>query len=159
MAEEPGVSVAVTTTDKGALSGLQKLAKQVQALDPALDEIGAMLVTSTQHRIENETDPEGKKWASYAPLSKRTLKKRGDNAKMLRDRADLYDSLTHSVMTKAGVRVGSNRKYARIHQLGGQAGPGRKVEIKARPYLGISPEDQKEIDAIVKDHLDIGGAG
>jgi phage virion morphogenesis protein len=36
-------------------------------------------------------------------------------------------------------------KYARIHQLGGMAGRGRKVKIPARPYLVFRPEDPAAI--------------
>ncbi|MDO5296733.1 MAG: phage virion morphogenesis protein [bacterium] len=42
---------------------------------------------------------------------------------------------------KAG--VGSNIRYARIHQLGGLTGRGHKAKIPARPYLGLT-QQQKE---------------
>jgi phage virion morphogenesis protein len=48
------------------------------------------------------------------------------------------------------VAVGTNRVYAAIHQLGGQAGRGRKVTIPARPYLGVSAADRVRILAVLK---------
>lgn len=36
--------------------------------------------------------------------------------------------------------IGSNKVYAAIHQFGGEAGRGRKVEIPARPYLPITTD-------------------
>jgi phage virion morphogenesis protein len=47
--------------------------------------------------------------------------------------------------------ISSNWKYAAIHQFGGDAGKGRKVKIPARPYLGITEDEQKEIlDEVLK---------
>ena len=43
------------------------------------------------------------------------------------------------------VVIGSNLPYAAIHQLGGQAGKNKKVEIPARPYLQLIDEDYDEI--------------
>ena len=41
--------------------------------------------------------------------------------------------------------IGSNLDYAAIHQLGGQAGKGKKLTIPARPYLKLTDEDFGEI--------------
>ncbi|MFZ5537436.1 MAG: phage virion morphogenesis protein [Pseudomonadota bacterium] len=35
--------------------------------------------------------------------------------------------------------VGSNKRYAAIHQFGGQAGRKRRATLPARPYLGPFP--------------------
>lgn len=149
---ELGVSFNVAIKDT-VTPAVAKLAKQIANPDPALDEIGAMLVTSTQQRFEAERSPDGKAWQEHAPA---TVEMRGPDATILRHKANLYDSVTHAVASKAGVRVGTNRKYSRIHQLGGKAGRGLKVTIPARPYLGISGDDAKEIDSIFKDHIAAG---
>lgn len=41
--------------------------------------------------------------------------------------------------------IGSNLEYAAIHQLGGQAGRNKSVEIPARPYLFLTDDDYDEI--------------
>lgn len=51
------------------------------------------------------------------------------------------------------IAVGTNRAYARIHQMGGQAGRGRQVTIPARPFLGLNKENRQEIGRIVNDHI------
>ena len=38
--------------------------------------------------------------------------------------------------------LGSNLRYARIHQLGGLTGRGHKAKIPARPYLGLTKEER-----------------
>lgn len=41
--------------------------------------------------------------------------------------------------------IGSNKEYAAIHQLGGDAGKNKKVKIPARPYLALTQNDILEI--------------
>jgi phage gpG-like protein len=36
-------------------------------------------------------------------------------------------------------------EYARIHQQGGQAGRGKKTDIKARPYMGVTKDFDRRI--------------
>ena len=49
--------------------------------------------------------------------------------------------------------IGSNKDYARIHQLGGDAGRGKKVKIPARPYLFLVDDNFKEIITECKNYL------
>jgi len=154
MGEVAGVSTTVGVDD-GVSEHLARLAKTFVRLDPVLDEIGSMLVTETQMRFAAEEDPDGKKWQELADATKakrgRTGKK--GTARILRDQGDLYDSVTHQVRTGVSVSVGVTRTYGRIHQLGGNAGRGRRVKIPARPYLGVSEAGRKEIIAIIDERL------
>lgn len=64
--------------------------------------------------------------------------------------------LRNSISSRASgtkIYVGTNLVYARIHQMGGNAGRGKKVTIPARPFLGISKEDQNEIARIIEKKL------
>ena len=69
----------------------------------------------------------------------------------------LRQSVRSVVRGSAGglmVEIGPNRKYARIHELGGMAGPGRKVQIPARPYIWPAHEKRrKEILAAISKEL------
>ena len=49
--------------------------------------------------------------------------------------------------------MGSNLEYAAIHQLGGQAGKNKSVEIPARPYLQLTPDDFEEILSMTENFL------
>ena len=49
--------------------------------------------------------------------------------------------------------IGSNKVYAAIHQLGGQAGKNKKVTIPARPYLQLSNDSLNEILNYSKQYL------
>ncbi|OBX81117.1 phage virion morphogenesis protein [Haemophilus aegyptius] len=49
--------------------------------------------------------------------------------------------------------VGTNEPYAAIHQFGGKAGRGRKVEIPARPFLALTPQDKADILEDIQDYF------
>lgn len=163
---------------------LRRMIAQSDDLRPALDEIGGMLVVSTQARFEAERGPDGTAWPALSP---RTLKRRGAGARALRHSARLYQSITHRVQGNT-VTVGTNVVYAAIHQFGaeierharsqqarwtsrgpnkgrfakrgGRAGwvtiGGGRIRIPARPFLGLDDADRQEIAAILLRHL---GAG
>jgi len=121
--------------------------------DPAemLDEIGQALVSSTTLRFKRSVDPAGMPWLELADATK--TERRGSTPKPLVDRGHLRDSITHRVSGDEVV-VGTNMIYGAIHQFGGKAGRGKKVTIPARPYLGISRDDEAEINDIAQHYID-----
>ena len=72
--------------------------------------------------------------------------------KTLDKESHLKDSIDYAA-TSDKVMVGSNLPYARIHQLGGKTGKGHKVDMPARPYLGVSEEDMDEVRETMADFL------
>lgn len=155
----------------GAEETLGFLGETIAKIDDArglFDAIGGALVTSTQHRFETETDPEGNPW----PASLRKLTVGG---RTLTDTAALVQSITHEA-TASSVAVGTNLIYAAIHQFGGTIkaknpissftegglrfrGPGgswvrkNEVEMPQRAFLGLDDGDQAEIRALCADWL------
>lgn len=128
--------------------------RRMQDWRKPLREIGQVVgVQGTRKRFDTERDPSGKPWVR---LAEATLRRRRRSTYILRDsgmRAGLMRSITSKVQ---GNRVtwGTNKIYGRIHQLGGEAGRrSARVNIPARPYLGISQEDEQEIGRIVVKHL------
>jgi len=109
--------------------------------------IGVAMKAQTVRRFHEGVDPDGKAWEP----SKRAAAAKGGKA--LVDTGRLRNSISYSA-APLEVHVGSNVEYARIHQLGGKAGRNKKVNIPARPYLGLSTEDQEEIADKVKGHLE-----
>lgn len=142
------LELSVNVEDR-ASEALRELAARGASLYDAFDEIGGSMVTATQQRFLDEEAPDGSAWARH---SEATALARGDGAEVLRERGDLFDSLSHKPEDDR-VLVGPNRVYARIHQEGGQAGRGLKVTIPARPYLGLNEDNIDEVRAIVTDHL------
>ena len=115
--------------------------------------IGAAMKAQTVRRFQAGEGPDGAAWAAVKNPRRDTKgRKRKGKAKPLLDTARLRNSISFSA-APGEVHVGSNVEYARIHQLGGQAGRGRKVKIPARPYLGVNEEDAAEIKALVVEHI------
>lgn len=103
----------------------------------------------TLRRFEESRAPDGTPWP---PLSPVTLARTGKNRKALILTGRLRNSIAWTVRGDAIV-VGTNVVYARIHQYGGYAGRGRKVRIPARPYLGITEEDRREAESLLREWL------
>ena len=118
-----------------------------------LDEIGGYLVSSTHLRFEDTESPAGEPWAEW---SEATQARRAGGV-ILTDTERLSDSITHQV-GKDQVEIGTNVLYAGVHQLGAAKGAfgtddhGRPIpwgDIPARPYLGLSGDDEAEVLKII----------
>lgn len=144
----PRMSIEVVDED-GLRQALNELAGRTQNMRSAFEEIGSSLLTRTQERFEDEAGPDGSPWPEHSFV---TLRRRGPGAPKLRDQGHLYASLSYSA-SQSSAAVGTNRRYARIHQSGGRAGRGGSAEIPARPYLGINDDDHREMGRILHDHL------
>ena len=113
-----------------------------------LDAIGQEVEGQTRRRIsEEKTAPDGKSWKDWSPKYART---RHGGHSLLEGEGYLLDSIQYQINPDA-VEVGSNLVYAAIHQFGGdEVG----INIPARPYLGLSPDNEADIVAVVEDFLD-----
>ena len=141
MAVKNGVSLNWGGFDKALSKAGHKLG-DTQAL---MESVGEALISGTLKRFDAEEEPTGKKW----PKSKRAAKEGGQT---LTDKAFLRRCIDYAA-TPEKVMVGSNLPYARIHQLGGKTGKGHKVDMPARPYLGVSAEDMEDVRETMADFL------
>jgi phage virion morphogenesis protein len=107
---------------------------------PFLRPLGLQLLRSTRERARQAVAPDGSAWPA---LSERyAARKRGP--KMLRESGVLLGGLVREVSGHE-LRLGSVEPYAAIHQFGGEAGRDLAATIPARPYLGLSAEDEEMI--------------
>lgn len=121
---------------------------------PFLELISEELRLVSRHAFERESSPDGARWL---PLSlryaKRKLKLGKGNQGILRFRGQLFRSIRSGVEgTTAFISTG-NLKHSRIHQLGGNAGRGRKAKIPARPYMGFPPDSQARVVRDIEEEL------
>jgi phage virion morphogenesis protein len=138
--------VRITVTSAELAEALAALARAGREPGPALRPVGVALVRNIRNRIAAERTPEG---APFAPLHPRTLRrKRGPG--ILRERAmrgGLFASFVSQVEGRT-LRVGTNKVYAATHQFGDAS-----RNIPARPFLGLSAEDVRDIREIIQDHM------
>lgn len=155
---------------------LRKLADMAESPRPALLAIGEHLAETTKQRFETSTGPDGKPWASNSEVThmsalrrykgnwtKKTRKlsakgiTRAANKKPLIGLSKTLSTTINYRVVGNSIEVGSPAKYAAVqqfgakkHSLGGKAPWG---DIPARPFLGLSDQDQDKMLDILKEHL------
>ncbi|WP_028294284.1 phage virion morphogenesis protein [Oceanobacter kriegii] len=128
---------------------LAKLNEQDQA--DLLEGIGALVESQTHRRIRDEkTGPDGTPWDGWSDGYRNT--RHGGNS-LLMGEGHLDDSIQYLIEGDQ-VSVGSNLIYAAIHQLGGtpDMAPG-PAAIPARPFLGLSQDDEQDVADLMEDFL------
>ena len=147
-------------------SGLIRLSTQMADMTPAMQQIGEYLVMSTKQRFPTGRGPDGTVWAPKSPT---TLARYGARKSNRIDPRPLFGPsgmLSRQIYPEAGpsqVEVGSNLVYAAVMQFGARRGQfgnmanGSPIpwgDIPARPFLGISTEDEGNILALIADYLE-----
>ena len=122
---------------------LLELAQKSENLRPLMKNIAGIFASATEENFKNEGRPD--KWTE---LSEATKKQRTKQKKWPGQILQVSGQLASSISTQyddESAIIGSNLDYAAIHQLGGQAGKNKKVEIPARPYLKLTDDNFNEI--------------
>lgn len=146
--------VEIVLSDSPVLQVLGSLLDKLDDLSEPMNDIAAVLESATEGAFEAETDPvTGQAWQSLSDAYLKANPKR-QSGKILQVSAG---GLAASVTADSGdfwAAIGSNKIYAAIHQFGGTndmpAGP---AGIPARPYLGVSTDDEQQIIQIISDYF------
>lgn len=144
--------IEIKLDNKEVESRLLDLAKRSEKLRPLMKNIAGVFAYSTEENFKNEGRPD--KWTE---LSESTIKQRTKNKQWPGMILQISGQLASSVNTyydDDSAVIGSNLEYAAIHQLGGQAGKNKSVEIPARPYLQLTPDDFEEILSMTENFLE-----
>lgn len=110
---------------------LDKLANAAQDRTPLMRSIAGTMESAVLQNFDVGGRPKwlGLKYRQGTPLV---------------DTENLMNSIT-SYYDNNIAMVGTNEPYAAIHQFGGKTGRGRKVDIPARPFLVLTPQDEDDI--------------
>ncbi|MBV2162855.1 MAG: phage virion morphogenesis protein [Comamonas sp.] len=179
-----GSHITVTVSPQTAEARLQHLQTILASPGEMLAQVGEHLMRTTKDRFRSQIASDGTPWQALQPRYQRRKKKNKD--KILTLSADLRRFITWQPDGQDAVKVGSNRKYAAIHQFGGTIqkkarqssvhfGVGKakhlfvkkskaarskqvtigahEVTIPARPFLGLSAHDRREITEITLEWL------
>lgn len=166
--------ITVNIDDSEVQKELQRLANAGLNMRPLYLSIGEQLLNSTQERFRTSTAPDGSRWESNAQSTYLALigkkeerqdgriNQRGINRivakKPLIGELGWNGGLADQIYYQAdedGVSIGSPKPYAAMQQFGGTKAqfPHLWGDIPARPYLGLSDEDNEDILAMALDHL------
>lgn len=153
-----GAMLDVTVDLSQVGKALEELHRRLGDLTTPFNDIAEYLHQSTDDRFKQKVAPDGSPWA---PLSAVTLaRKKGTG--ILREKGTLQDTLRHQV-TSTELAFGTDRPYGAVHQFGQKKGAsgsskGRAIpwgDIPARPYLGLSSDDETEVVHIIHDYLSL----
>ncbi len=144
-------NIEIRIDNKAVEEALLKVASKCEDLRPLMKNIAGIMADAVEENFEQEGQPD--KWQE---LAESTIKKRKKAkhwpGKILQVEGQLTTSVTTQYDNESAV-IGSNLAYAAIHQLGGQAGKGKKVSIPARPYLKIENIENQKILNDIKNYL------
>jgi len=144
-----GSAIVVDVDTKPVSDMLKKFRHRMGTLKPAMKIIGQIMRTSIVENFQKGGRPD-----AWEPLSDETLlTKKGDKILINQGFAGGLMGSIHPEIGDDYVMVGTDKKYAAIHQFGGKAGRGGKVTIPARPFLLIQDEDIDDITEELNDYL------
>lgn len=130
---------------------LNAVIEKLRHTAPLMQEVSQVMWASVLENFEQAGRP---RWA---------LKRDGTQSRLV-DSGRLKASITRAHDNTLAV-VGTNVEYAPIHHFGGVIKPktakalklgnrfAKKVTIPARPFLMLTPDDEKEIEYTVQDYL------
>lgn len=159
----PGISMGVDVDDARIRAKLTHLIAFGRDQSAAMRDIATLGESSTRMRFRTETGPDGRRW-------KPSLRAQITGRRTLTLDGHLGDSIS-SRSNRDSAEWGVNRVYAAPHQFGAVIRPKRaktlrfqlasgrfvsvrQVTIPARPYLGISDEDEDDILDIIQARID-----
>lgn len=131
---------------------IAKLAESIADTEPLMQSLAAELESQARRRISTEkAAPDGTPWK---PWSDAYAKTRHGGQGLLESQGRLIDSIdTEASADRAA--AGSNLIYAALHQAGGldDMAPG-PAAVEARPWLGVSAENEADLQAVVDEWVD-----
>lgn len=144
-------NIEIRIDNKTVEDALLKVASKCEDMKPLMKNIAGIMADAVEENFEQEGRPD--KWQE---LSESTIKHRKKTkhwpGRILQVEGQLATSITTQYDNKSAV-IGSNLAYAAIHQLGGQAGKGKKVTIPERPYLNLTELEYNVIADETKKYL------
>ncbi|GHV76499.1 virion morphogenesis protein [Spirochaetia bacterium] len=171
MADDQGASVSFDLKEVSAVKKL--LAKApLDSMDRSrlLQSIGVEMEAQTQERFDTQKSPDGDSWKALAQKTTAYYASKGllGARSILVGEGTLRDSITSEVQGGAwSTLVGATMEYAAVHQFGAEIKPKsakalfvpgygklQKVNIPARPYIGVSSDDVKAIENVVTAFLE-----
>ena len=120
--------------------------------------------------FDKEQSPDGQKWKLLSEARHNERINKGANYKILSDTGELRRSIHYRASDK-DVVIGSNLKYAPIHNFGGSINVTHKmrnylhfkgihlkkstmqIKIPARPFLGVTQADKNHILEMMKTYV------
>lgn len=112
-----GARLQIESTSPLVAQALRRAAAQLDDPTPLYRDLGEGLLPLTKRRFATQTGPDGRAWKRLSPRYQK--RKPYNKDKVLTLRGFLGRQLAYQASAE-GLLLGSNRKYAAIHQFGGE---------------------------------------
>lgn len=154
--------ISVTVDDREVRQGLERLARAVGDIQPALHDIGQALIERSREGILG-----GEGWGGgFAANTATTLERKSGNAPLIDSRSFVRTRL-HYHADRNGVTIGASGAQAAVLQFGAAKGAFGRTrrgapipwgDIPARPYLpldggALHPDAAELVLEILQEHL------
>ena len=143
------MTIDIELDDKAVRRALRRIAGALADPSPAMRAIATHLADRAEDAFETEASPGGMPWPALKPATERARKRSGHVPITILQRSG---ALVRSILadwSDTEAVAGTNLVYAATHQFGD---PERN--IPARPFLGVSEQDNRFIvDTLVR-HID-----
>lgn len=160
-----GVTFTLEIDDGGSEARLAELINRLDRPIAFYKTVGAYLTdVAIPRNFDNDSAPDGTPWAQLSPVTIARREKKGQTPiQILRATGKMRSEIV-SQASDEELRVGSPAPQAAVMQFGAAAGAfgtdagGSPIPwgtIPARPFLGLSAEDEAEILLIASDWLDL----
>jgi len=157
--------VKIEVNSREITSALDALQNAIGNVDPALKEIGEYLIDSTKQRFNDSEAPDGSRWEDNSPVTllnyaSRFKTKRASRIKKKKPGIGETKQLSTQIFYQVAngeLELGSPLKYAGTFHYGAKKGQYAKRtpwgDIPARPFLGLSDDDQSTLLGIIRAHF------
>ncbi|MBI4804455.1 MAG: phage virion morphogenesis protein [Desulfovibrio sp.] len=157
--------IQIEVNISGVAAILSRIVTLGANMTPISRALAGVLADIPERAFAEQRDPAT--GAPWAPLSPVTVNKRGSATPILQ----MSGHLASSIQTEHGpdfARVTTNVPYAPTHQFGAKKGQygrtkrGASIpwgDIPGRPFFGVGPADEAEIEQVAREHLqrELGG--
>lgn len=139
--------------------GLARLVALSRDMTPITRELAGVLADAAERAFSGQRDPvTGAAWHPLSPVTLGRRAKSGHDGPILQARG----ILAASIQTGHGAdhaMAGTTEPHARTHQFGAMRGAHGRTRrggpipwgnVPARPFLGIGPDDEEEIEAVIR---------
>ena len=166
--------ITIKVDNRDVLAAMRQLSEKTSNLANVLADIGEHLTETSKRRFDISTAPDGSKWApntqttilNYIGEFKGSYTKTGSISKsgsnriaskkpLVGETKSLMSTINYRVNGSDSVEIGSPMIYAAIQQFGGRKSEFAHLwgDIPARPFLGISDDDRRDILDILAEYL------
>lgn len=144
---------SINVNSEAVEQAINDLLNKGENLTAPMKSIGEEMINRTQQRFRDKQAPDGTPWAANSPA---TQERKGHGRVLEGASGELAKQFSYSASSD-GVEWGSLMIYAAMQQYGGSkaAFPHLWGDIPARPFLGLSDDDEDEVLGILADHLSL----